>query len=267
MQNRECIVFERTRDTGQRIHVYVFVSAVLILSSTNRWVDSSATYSYSCRICPLEFFIVYRHKNNKNSSGQMRQLYAYVANESACHLKPFVDPLSIPVVFFIDERSAKGTYAAFILRLYPRFWILFLFMSLELLRSRMWVNINRPATSRPRKFHKKSRETSGANKREQTGRGRKSRNTVFVSEGSSVVVWLWKSCLLLLLFLLPLLLFFLLRVHDVRACAKPTFEIPIPFWKCLQFVGSRLSILGHVCQTLSRLRSFVWFLYFLISLT
>ena len=67
----------------------------------------------------------------------MRQLYAYVANESPCHLKPFVDPLSIPVVFFIDERPAKGTYAAFILRRYPRFWILFLFMHLELLRSRM----------------------------------------------------------------------------------------------------------------------------------
>ena len=195
----------------------------------------------------------------------MRQLYAYVVNESTCHLKPFVDPLSIPVVFFIDERPAKGTYAAFVLRLYPRFWILFLFMHLELLRSRMWVNINRPATSRPHKFHKKSREASGANFKEQSGRGRKSRNTVFVSQASGVAVWRWKSCLLLLRFLLPLLLFF--PVHDVRACAKPTFEIPIPFWKCLQFVGSRLSILGHVCQTLSRLRSFVWFLYFLISLT
>ena len=139
----------------------------------------------------------------------MRQLYAYVANESTCHRKPFVDPLSIPVVFFIDERPAKGTYAAFILRLYPRFWILFLFMHLELLRSRMWVNINRPATSRPHKFHKKSREASGANYREQSGRGRKSRNTVFVSQTSGVAVWRWKSCLLLLRFLLPLLLFFL----------------------------------------------------------
>ena len=267
MQNRKCIVFERRRDTGQRIHVCVFVSPVLILSSTNSRVDSSAIYSYSCRICPLEFFIVFRHKNKNNSSGQMWQLYAYVANESTCHLKPFVDPPSILVRFFIDERSAKGTYAAFILRLYPRFLILFLFMPLELLRSRMWVNINRPTTSRPRKFHKKSREASGANYREQSGRRRKSRNTVFVSRASGVAVWRWKSCLLLLLFLLPLLLFFLLRVHDVRACAKPTVEIPIPFWKCLQFVGSRLSILGHVCQTLSRLRSFVWFLYFFISLT
>ena len=156
MHNRKCIVSERRRDTGQRIHVCVFVSPVLILSSTNRRVDSSATYSYSCCICPLEFFIVFRHKNNNNSSGQMRQLYAYVANEYTCHLKPIVDPPSILVVFFIDERSAKGLYAAFILRLYPRFWILFLFMHLELLRSRMWVNINRPTTSRPRKFRKKT---------------------------------------------------------------------------------------------------------------
>ena len=212
MQNRKCIVFERRRDTGQRIHVCVFVSPVLILSSTNRRVDSSATYSYSCRICPLELFIVFRHKNNNNSSGQMRQLYAelyaYVANEYTCHLKPIVDPPSILVVFFIDERSAKGTYAAFILRLYPRFWVLFLFMHLGLLRSRMWVNINRPTTSRPRRFHKKSRQASGANYREQSGRGRKSRNTVFGSHASGVAVWRWKSCLLLPLFLLPLLLFF-----------------------------------------------------------
>ena len=46
MQNRECIVFERTRDTGQRIHVCVFVSPVLILSSTNRrrgWIHLQHT--------------------------------------------------------------------------------------------------------------------------------------------------------------------------------------------------------------------------------
>ena len=195
----------------------------------------------------------------------MWQLYAYVANESTCHLKPFVDPLSIPVVFFLDERPAKGTYAAFILRLYPRFWILFLFMHLELLRSRMWVNINRPATSRPHKFHKKSREASGANYREQSGRGRKSRNTVFVSQASGVALLAVKILLAASSFSSSSSSFF--PVHDVRACAKPTFEIPIPFWKCLQFVGSRLSILGHVCQTLSRLRSFVWFLYFRIFLT
>ena len=33
----------------------------------------------------------------------MRQLHAYVASESTLHLKPFVDPPSIGVEFFIDE--------------------------------------------------------------------------------------------------------------------------------------------------------------------
>ena len=37
----------------------MFVSPMLILPSTNHWVDSFATYAYSCRICLLEcFFIV-----------------------------------------------------------------------------------------------------------------------------------------------------------------------------------------------------------------
>ena len=40
MQDRECFVFERTGDTDQRIHEScVFVSPVLIPSSTNRRVD------------------------------------------------------------------------------------------------------------------------------------------------------------------------------------------------------------------------------------
>ena len=108
MQNRKCIVFERRRDTGQRIHVCVFVSPVLILSSTNRRVDSSATYSYSCRICPLELFIVFRHKNNNNS-----ELYAYVANEYTCHLKPIVDPPSILVVFFYRRKVSKRYVCCF----------------------------------------------------------------------------------------------------------------------------------------------------------
>ena len=47
-------------------------------------VDSFATYPYSCRICLLEFSLYFSLKTyNKNSSGQMRQLYAYVlADES-----------------------------------------------------------------------------------------------------------------------------------------------------------------------------------------
>ena len=38
-------------------------------------------------ICLLEFFVVLKPKNKKKSSGQMRQLYAYVANESTFSLK------------------------------------------------------------------------------------------------------------------------------------------------------------------------------------
>ena len=36
----------------------MFVSPMFILSSTNHWVDSFATYAYSCRICLLECFTV-----------------------------------------------------------------------------------------------------------------------------------------------------------------------------------------------------------------
>ena len=43
----------------------MFVSSVLIPSSTNRRVDSFATYAYSCRTCLLEFRIIFRLKNNK----------------------------------------------------------------------------------------------------------------------------------------------------------------------------------------------------------
>ena len=38
----------------------MFVSPVLALSSTNHWVDSFATYAYSCCICLLEFFYCHR---------------------------------------------------------------------------------------------------------------------------------------------------------------------------------------------------------------
>ena len=35
---------------------------------------SFATYAYSCRICTLEFFIVFKGKNkNKNPSGKVQQ--------------------------------------------------------------------------------------------------------------------------------------------------------------------------------------------------
>ena len=38
----------------------------------------------------------------------MRKLYAYVATESTLHLKPFVDPPSIRVEFFIDENYGNS---------------------------------------------------------------------------------------------------------------------------------------------------------------
>ena len=44
-------------------------------------------HGYSCRIRPLEFFKLFLSlKTIKNSSGQMRQLYMYVANESTRRL-------------------------------------------------------------------------------------------------------------------------------------------------------------------------------------
>ena len=45
--------------------VCVFVSPVLIPSSTNCRVDSIETFAYSCRICLLEFLSVFRLKNKK----------------------------------------------------------------------------------------------------------------------------------------------------------------------------------------------------------
>ena len=36
---------------------------------------------HSCRICLLECFIVFKLKNKRPFCGQIRQLYAYVANE------------------------------------------------------------------------------------------------------------------------------------------------------------------------------------------
>ena len=38
--------------------VYVFMSPLLIPSSTNRRVDSFTKCTYSCRICPLEFLLI-----------------------------------------------------------------------------------------------------------------------------------------------------------------------------------------------------------------
>ena len=76
MQSKECIVFKRTRDTEQNPRAArVFVSPVLILSqSTDRRVDTFATYAYNCCICPLEVFIVLGLKTIKNPSVKGKSL-------------------------------------------------------------------------------------------------------------------------------------------------------------------------------------------------
>ena len=96
--------------------VRVFVSPLLIASSTNNRVDSFATYAYSFHIFPLEFFIVFRLKikQQKIPSANGKAIRAYVANESTRHLKPFLYPPSTLVVSFIDEKSAKGTFLVLI---------------------------------------------------------------------------------------------------------------------------------------------------------
>ena len=88
----------------------VFVSPLLIPSSTNNRVDSFATYAYS--------FHIFKKKNNKKFQwANGKAIRAYVANESTRHLKPFLyppPPHSMLVVSFIDEKSAKGTFLVLI---------------------------------------------------------------------------------------------------------------------------------------------------------
>ena len=57
-------------------------------------VDSFAYALDSCRICPLEFFIVFRLKTMKNSNRKMQQLNAYAANESTHILHCFVNVIN-----------------------------------------------------------------------------------------------------------------------------------------------------------------------------
>ena len=69
MQDREYIVFERTRGTDQGIHepCHVFVSPVLIPSSTNRWVDPSHPTRYLSHL-PRWNFLLHATKKNSNSA-------------------------------------------------------------------------------------------------------------------------------------------------------------------------------------------------------
>ena len=103
MKNRECIVFERTRDTEQRIQ-----EPCASLCVHPVFNQSSVGFSGNIRVSAVAFgrwnlLLFLGLKTIKNSSGQMRQLYAYVATESTLHLKPFVDPPSILVEFFIAK--------------------------------------------------------------------------------------------------------------------------------------------------------------------
>ena len=59
MQNRECIVFERTRDTA----MCVFVSPVFIPSSTNPWVDHFHPTRYLSYLPPGIFYCMPLRKN------------------------------------------------------------------------------------------------------------------------------------------------------------------------------------------------------------
>ena len=65
MQNRECIIFERTHDTGQRIHkpwAYLWVPSSSRLQPIVGWITS--ILRDICRICPLEFLLLAAKKNN-----------------------------------------------------------------------------------------------------------------------------------------------------------------------------------------------------------
>ena len=69
MQNRECIVFERTRDIDQRIHE---PCACLWVPCSSRhqpivgWIIS--ILHDICRICPLCFFLLHAAKKNNNGA-------------------------------------------------------------------------------------------------------------------------------------------------------------------------------------------------------
>ena len=70
-------------------------------------VDSFATYAYSGRIFLLELFIVFELKT-KNSSRQMRPLYAYVANESTLNFRKFWLNGKRPLLTICPNREPTG---------------------------------------------------------------------------------------------------------------------------------------------------------------
>ena len=74
-------VYMQVLHTSNRKHFNILISLRPVWQIPR--MDSFAKYAYSCRICLLEFFIVFRLKNYKKiPERQIRQIYPYVANES-----------------------------------------------------------------------------------------------------------------------------------------------------------------------------------------
>ena len=80
-------VFLHSKKGNDIIYIYIYVSVtfssreIYMYHGRGGGGSSFVTYAYSCRICTLEFFIVFKPKNNnKNPSGKVQQLYAHVAN-------------------------------------------------------------------------------------------------------------------------------------------------------------------------------------------
>ena len=81
-------------------------------------MNSFTTYACSCRICLLEFQLFLSLKTMKNSSEQMWQLQAYVANESTLSFKTIVirlqwiwNPSVSFVICFCEPDGAQRSIA------------------------------------------------------------------------------------------------------------------------------------------------------------
>ena len=118
MKNTECIVFERTRDTEPKNPraVCVFVSPVLIPSSTNRRVDlfaSFASYTYSCRIYSLEFFIADRLRYGKTGNKKCATLPQNELNSDVTrfttNIKPVIQQIRLLTGLNVSCKTRNNT--------------------------------------------------------------------------------------------------------------------------------------------------------------
>ena len=83
----------------------VFVSPELNPSSTNPWVDSFATYAYSCHICLLDCFIV---MIIHDISKQIKQS-AHIGKIFACwHLEIAIKSTLKDTYFILTSCERKG---------------------------------------------------------------------------------------------------------------------------------------------------------------